>query len=163
MNSFKPFNAEDAEHAERANILGINDLSHSVIGAAIEVHRELGPGLLESAYEAALSRELQIRAIPHLRQKTMPLTYKECAIESGYRIDLLVDNRLVIELKAIEQLLPIHSVQVLTYMRLGSFPLGLLINFNVRRLVDGIERVSNNATDLALHSLSSLRPPRPPR
>jgi len=135
---------------------GINDLSHAVIGAAIEVHRELGPGLLESAYEGSLSRELAIRGIPHVNQKIVPFVYKGDQIESGFRIDLLVADRLVVEFKAIETLLPIHSAQVLTYLRLGNYPLGLLINFNVRRLVEGIERISNNAPNLSAHSAPDL-------
>jgi len=134
----------------------INDLSHAVIGAAIEVHRELGPGLLESAYEAAFSHELTLRGIPYVTQKVMPVLYKGHEIESGLRIDLLVEDLLVVELKAIQTLLPLHSAQVLTYLRLGNYPLGLLINFNVRRLVEGIERVSNNAPNLSAHSVSDL-------
>jgi GxxExxY protein len=140
----------------------INDLSHAVIGAAIEAHRELGPGLLESAYESAFSHELTLRAIPHVRQRPLPLVYKSRAIETGYRIDLLVDDRLVVELKAVEKLLPLHSTQVLTYLRLGNFPLGLLINFNVHRLIEGLERVTNGAPNLSANSASSafdgLRP-----
>jgi GxxExxY protein len=126
----------------------INELSHELIGAAIEVHRELGPGLLESAYEGAYSHELSLRAIPHVLQKIMPVRYKGIVIETGYRIDVLADDRCVVELKAVEKLLPIHSAQLHTYLRLGQFPLGLLINFNVRKLTDGIERISNGAPDL---------------
>src|SRR4051794_40959196 len=123
------FNAEDAKSdgREERGIMGhyINDLSHAAIGAAIEVHRELGPGLLESAYEGSLSRELSLRGIPHVNQSVIPLIYKGHQIESGFRIDLLIEDRLVVELKAIEALLPIHSAQVLTYLRLGNYPLGL--------------------------------------
>ena len=133
----------------------INDLSHELIGAAIEVHRELGPGLLESAYEGAYSRELTLRNIPHVRQKLMPVCYKGVVIETGYRIDIIADERIIIELKSVEKLLPIYSAQLLTYLRLAKLPLGLLINFNVRRLVDGIERVSNNAPNLSAPSAGS--------
>jgi GxxExxY protein len=133
----------------------INELSHELIGAAIEVHRELGPGLLESAYQGAYSHELILRNIPHVCQKTMPVVYKGVVIETGFRIDVLADDHVVIELKAVEKLLPIHSAQLLTYLRLGKFPLGLLINFNVGKLVDGIERVSNHAPNLSAISASS--------
>jgi GxxExxY protein len=133
----------------------INDLSHALIGAAIEVHRELGPGLLESAYEGAYSRELALQNISHVRQKAMPVFYKGVEIETGYRIDVLADDRLVVEIKAVEKILPIHGTQLLTYLRLGKFRLGLLINFNVRMLVEGIERVSNNAPNLSAPSVSS--------
>lgn len=131
------------------NTKPINELSHELIGAGIEVHRELGPGLLESAYEGAYSHELTLRGIPHVRQKMMPVHYKGVLIETGYRIDILAEDRLVVELKAVEKLLPIHSAQLITYLRLGDYPLGLLMNFNVLKLVDGIERVSNNAPNLS--------------
>lgn len=133
----------------------INELSHELIGGAIEVHRELGPGLLESAYEGAYSHELTVRRIPHVRQILMPVVYKGVTIETGYRIDVLVEQRIAIELKAVERLLPIHGAQLLTYLRLGKFPLGLLINFNVRKLVDGVERVSNDAPNLSANFATS--------
>ena len=133
----------------------INDLSHELIGAAIEVHRELGPGLLESAYEGAYSHELTLRQIPHVRQKVMPISYKGVIIDAGYRIDILAEERVVVELKAVEKLLPIHSAQLMTYLRLGKYSLGLLMNFNVLKLVDGIERISNNAPNLSAPSASS--------
>lgn len=137
------------------NPKSINELSHELIGAGIEVHRELGPGLLESAYEGAYSHELTLRNIPHVRQKMMPVQYKGVSIETGYRIDILAEDRLVVELKAVEKLLPIHSAQLMTYLRLGKYPLGLLMNFNVLKLVDGLERVSNNAPELSAPSASS--------
>ena len=133
----------------------INDLSHELIGAAIEVHRELGPGLLESAYEGAYSHELTLRQIPHVRQKVMPISYKGVIVDAGYRIDILAEERVVVELKAVEKLLPIHSAQLMTYLRLGKYSLGLLMNFNVLKLIDGIERVSNNAPNLSAPSASS--------
>jgi GxxExxY protein len=133
----------------------INELSHELIGAAIEVHRELGPGLLESAYEGAYSHELTLRNIVHFRQKLRPVTYKGVLIDTGYRIDVLAEDRVVVELKAVEKLIPLHSAQLLTYLRLGKYPLGLLMNFNVLKLVDGIERVSNNAPNLSAASASS--------
>jgi len=133
----------------------INQLSHDLIGAAIEVHRELGPGLLESAYEGAYSHELHLRNIPHVRQKLMPVLYKGTVIDTGYRIDILADERVIVELKAVEKILPIHSAQLQTYLRLGKLPLGLLMNFNTLKLVDGIERVSNSAPGLSAPSASS--------
>ena len=133
----------------------INDPSHELVGAAIEVHRELGPGLLESAYEGAYSHELNLRQIPHVRQSQMPVTYKGILIDAGYRIDILVEDRVVVELKAVEKLMPIHSAQLMTYLRLGKYRLGLLMNFNVLKLVDGIERISNNAPNLSAPSASS--------
>ena len=133
----------------------INELSHDLIGAAIEVHRELGPGLLESAYEGAYCHELTLLKIPHIRQKLMPVFYKGIVIETGYRIDVLADERIIIELKSVEKLIPIFSAQLLTHLRLAKLPLGLLINFNVRKLVEGIERVSNNAPDLSAVSATS--------
>lgn len=133
----------------------INDLSHELIGAAIEVHRELGPGLLESAYEGAYSHELNLRNINHVRQKLQPVTYKGLLIDSGYRLDILAEDRVVVELKAVEKLLPIHSAQLMTYLRLGQYPLGLLINFNVQKVVSGIERVSNHAPNLSASSAPS--------
>lgn len=137
------------------NPRSINELSHDLIGAAIDVHRELGPGLLESAYQGAYSHELTLRAIPHICQKTMPVRYKDVLIETGYRIDILADDRIVVELKAVEKLLPIHSAQLLAYLRLGKFPLGLLMNFNASKLTDGIERVSNKAPNLSAPFASS--------
>lgn len=133
----------------------INELSHELIGAAIEVHRELGPGLLESAYEGAYSHELALRQIPHVRQKLLPIHYKGVLIETGFRIDVLADDRVIVELKAVDKLIPLHSAQLLTYLRLGQYPLGLLMNFNVLKLVDGIERVSNNAPNLSASSAPS--------
>ena len=133
----------------------INDLTHELIGAAIEVHRVLGPGLLESAYEGAYAQELNLRGIPYVRQVALPVSSKGSQIEAGYRLDLVADGRVVVELKAAEKLFPIHSAQLLTYLRLGRNPLGLLINFNVRKLTDGLERVSNAAPNLSAPSAIS--------
>lgn len=117
-----------------------DELSHKVIGCAIEVHRALGPGLLESTYEQCLSRELELSSINYERQYALPLEYKGVAIEVGYRIDLFVHNSLIVELKAIENVLPVHEAQLLTYMKLAQVKVGLLINFNVKALKDGIKR-----------------------
>jgi len=115
-------------------------LTHSIIGAAIEVHRLLGPGLLESAYEECLCHELHLRGIPFERQKPIPVVYKNVKLESGYRLDLLVNNEVIVELKSIEALAPLHEAVMLTYLRLSGHHLGLLINFNVAVLRDGIRR-----------------------
>jgi GxxExxY protein len=117
-----------------------NDLTHAIIGAAIEVHKLLGPGLLESAYEESLAREFVLRKIPFERQKPAPMVYKDVKLECGYRTDFLVDGKVVVELKAVECFAPVHEAIVLTYLRLSGCRLGLLINFNVPILKDGIRR-----------------------
>ncbi len=117
-----------------------SDLTHAVIGAAIEIHRALGPGLLEAVYEECLARELTLRAIPFERQKPVPLVYKDLKLECGYRLDLLVAGRIVVEIKAVETLAPIHESIMLTYLRLSGCKLGLLINFHTPVLKDGIKR-----------------------
>jgi GxxExxY protein len=123
--------------------MDINELTGKVIGAAIEVHKTLGPGLLESTYEECLSFELGRRGIPFERQKELPIQYKEVKLDCGYRIDILVANRLILELKACEGLQPIHEAQLLTYLKLTGFKVGLLINFNVPVLKEGIKRLAN--------------------
>lgn len=111
------------------------------MGAAIEVHRHLGPGLLESSYEACLSKELDLRGVPHTRQVPLPLEYKGLELDCGYRIDLLVDGQLIIELKTVDKIHDIHKAQLLTYLKLTKHRLGLIINFNVPYLRDGIVRL----------------------
>ena len=130
----------------------INQLSFDLIGAAIEVHRVLGPGLLESVYEQAFSQELKLREIPHVRQKSIPVSYKGLMLDADYRIDVVVAENVVVELKSVEKLQPVFCAQVLTYLKLGNYPLGLLINFNSARLADGIERIANHAPDLSAAS-----------
>lgn len=115
-------------------------ITGGILEAAIEVHRELGPGLLESAYEECLCRELAARGTVFERQKEIPVVYKGEIVQSTYRTDLLIDGRIVVELKSVEPILKVHEAQVLTYMRMGRFPVGLLINFNVPVLKDGIRR-----------------------
>jgi GxxExxY protein len=119
----------------------INPTSHKVIGAAIEVHRILGPGLLESSYHSCLCRELELRSVPHKSEVELPLEYKGVRIQKGYVIDLLIEESLLVEIKSVEKLLPIHSSQLLTYMRLRQVESGLLINFNVQVLFDGVRRL----------------------
>lgn len=116
-------------------------LAKEVIGAAIEVHKEVGPGLLESAYEECLSHELSLRGLPHQCQVPVTITYKGLQIEKAYRTDILVDNKLVIELKAVDELLPVHTAQILTYLRFQQHRLGLLINFRSNTLKEGLKRI----------------------
>jgi GxxExxY protein len=118
-----------------------NALSKVIIGAAIEVHRQLGPGLLESAYEECLAHELSLRQIPFERQKPVPIEYKGVQLDCGFRLDFLVDRLVVVELKAVDKLAPIHEAQVLTYLRLTGCKLGLLLNFNALKLSSGIKRM----------------------
>ena len=115
-------------------------LTEKVIGAAIEVHRNLGPGLLESAYEECLCYELTQTGLFFERQKAVPVRYKSVRIDAGYRADLVVEQRLLVELKAVERILPIHQAQVLTYLKLSGVRTGLLLNFNTKVLKDGIKR-----------------------
>ena len=118
-------------------------LTKTVIGCAIEVHRNLGPGLLESSYEACLIYELNKIGLSAKNQVELPIYYKDQYINTGYRLDILLPNKLIIELKAVDKLLPIHSAQLITYMKLAEISTGLLINFNVLKLVDGIKRFNS--------------------
>lgn len=122
----------------------INELTHLIIGAAIEVHRALGPGLLESTYLRCLCHELKLRGIPFETELALPVVYKGIKLDCGYRIDLLVDGQILIEAKSVQAIDPIHEAQLLTYLRLGNWKIGLLINFNVLVLKDGIKRRVNN-------------------
>jgi GxxExxY protein len=121
--------------------MDFDDLSNRVIGASLEVHKHLGAGLLESAYEAALVCELKDRGINFKQQASLPVQYKNIEIDCAYRIDLLIENTLIVELKAVEKVLPIHQAQLMTYMKLANIPTGLLINFNTKLLKNGIKRV----------------------
>ena len=118
-------------------------LTKTVIGCAIEVHRNLGPGLLESSYETCLIYELSKIGLSAKNQVELPIYYKDQYINTGYRLDILLPNKLIIELKAVDKLLPIHSAQLITYMKLAEISTGLLINFNVLKLVDGIKRFNS--------------------
>jgi GxxExxY protein len=121
----------------------LNDVTETVIGAAISVHKELGPGLLESAYEACLVYELAERKLKIERQKGLPVVYRGAHLDCGYRIDLLVENQVAVEIKAVERLEPIHEAQLLSYLKLSGCEVGLLINFNVKVLKAGIRRFVN--------------------
>ena len=116
------------------------DLTHAIIGAAIEVHRILGPGLLESVYENCLAKEFTLRNIPFEIEKPLPVEYKGSSVDCGYRLDFLVDNKVVIELKAVDKIDPVHEAQLMTYLRLTGCKIGLIINFNVPILIKGIRR-----------------------
>lgn len=118
-----------------------DSLTEEIIGAAIEVHRALGPGLLESAYQECLCVELGSRSLRFVSQLELPVEYKGLRIDAGYRLDLVVADSVVVELKSVERLLPLHEAQLLTYLRLGGYPTGLLLNFNVPVLKDGIRRM----------------------
>jgi GxxExxY protein len=120
-----------------------NELSKIIIGCAIDVHKQLGPGLLESAYQECLFYELLHKGLFVEKEKPMPIIYKEVKLDHGYRIDLLVDQKVVVELKTVEAFTDVHTAQVLTYLKLGGYKLGLLINFYVSMLKNGIKRVIN--------------------
>jgi GxxExxY protein len=119
---------------------GDRDLTERVIGLAIEVHRHLGPGLLESAYEECLSCELRQAGVEHRRQVPLPVVYKDVRLDCGYRLDIVVRQQLIIEIKAAERIVPVHEAQILTYLRLSGYKVGLLLNFNSVVLKDGLRR-----------------------
>jgi GxxExxY protein len=121
----------------------INSVTEAIIGAAIEVHRHLGPGLLESVYLKCLAKEFDLRYIPYEKEKNLPVLYKGHQLDCGFRLDLIVAGQVVVELKTVETLLPIHQAQLLTYLKLTGCKIGLLINFNVPVLVKGIKRMIN--------------------
>ncbi len=124
--------------------MDINKLSSKVIGAAIEVHKTLGPSLLESAYEECLCHELSLQGLSFERQKPLAVTYKEKLLDCGYRLDIVVEKKIILELKSCEKIEPIHKAQLLTYLRLSGINLGLILNFNVPVMRNGIARVVNN-------------------
>lgn len=140
-----PESFRDAKLNKRKNRKGLteNEISYKVIGAALEVHKSIGPGLLESAYENALAYDLKELGFKVSQQVPMPFIYKEVKQEVGYRIDLMVNNKLIIEIKAVEILAPVHYAQLLTYLKLSELKLGLLINFNSKTLKDNIHRIVN--------------------
>jgi GxxExxY protein len=124
--------------------MNINHLTGEVIGAAIEVHKHLGPGLLESAYEECLCHELSLRKIIYERQKPLPINYKQVKLDCGYRLDLVVEDKVILELKSCERIEDIHKAQLLTYLKLSGLQLGLILNFNVPIMKEGVVRVVNN-------------------
>ena len=141
---------EDGDARGDAGITeGLDGVTGAVIDAAIKIHRELGPGLLESVYEAVLARDLSRRGFAVERQKVVPFVYDGMQFEEGLRIDLLIDGRVIVELKSVEKLAPVHSKQVLTYLRLMRLPVGLLVNFGAATLKEGLHRIVNNLTPSA--------------
>jgi GxxExxY protein len=135
----------------------LNRITESIIGAAIDVHRGLGPGLLESAYEACLAFELAQRGLKVEQQKPLPVVYKDVKLDCGYRLDLLVEDAVIVEIKAVDRLAPIHKAQLLSYLKLTGCKVGLLLNFNVQVLKHGIRRVVSNFPDSALSANSAVR------
>jgi GxxExxY protein len=133
--------------ASTASASDLNQITHGIIAAAIEVHRHLGPGLLESAYQECVCYELSQMGLAFTREVHLPLSYKGLQLDCNYRIDLLVEDAVVVELKSVEQILPIHSAQLLTYLKASHKQIGLLINFNVLVLKNGIKRVVNDYND----------------
>jgi GxxExxY protein len=121
----------------------LNDLSYRIIGAGIEVHRTVGPGLLESTYRTCMVYELRERRMKVLTEQTIPIRYKSLVLDGSYRIDLIVDDTVIVELKSVEMVLPVHEAQVLSYLRHAKKPLGLLMNFNVAVLADGVNRIKS--------------------
>jgi GxxExxY protein len=132
---------EEREGKKKAGSVGFDELSSRVLGCAIEVHRQLGPGLLESAYRTCLAHELRSAGLRLVSEKSVGLSYKGVELDCGFRLDLLVEDSLIVELKTVDNLLPIHSAQLLTYMKLAKLKIGLLINFQTRVLRDGIKRL----------------------
>jgi GxxExxY protein len=136
-------------HRGDAEARRFDELTDQVIGACIEVHRALGPGLLESAYEECLCHELSLRRLAFERQVPLPVTYKAVRLDCGYRLDIVVERQLVLELKTVEALLPIHQAQLLTYLKLSGITYGLLVNFHVALLKDGLKRIVNEFPDFS--------------
>jgi GxxExxY protein len=135
----------------------LDSITRRIIGAAIEVHRRLGPGLLESAYETCLAYELRQIGFKVEQQKPLPIVYKEVKLDCGYRLDLIVEDSVVVEVKAVEQLAPIHDAQLLSYLRLSERRVGLIINFHVRVLKNGLKRIVNDYPDSALSACSAVK------
>jgi GxxExxY protein len=135
----------------------LDGITRRVIGAAIEVHKHLGPGLLESAYESCLAFELTERGLVIARQKPLPLKYKKVELDCGYKLDLVVEDAIIVEIKAVDQLLPIHDAQLLSYLRISGKSVGLLINFHVRVLKHGLKRIVNEFPDSAISAYSAVK------
>jgi GxxExxY protein len=150
------FTAANAENAEMTEKERLDNITGTIINCAIEVHRALGPGLLESTYEACLAFELAEQGLKTERQKPLPVVYRDVRLDCGYRLDVLVEESVIVEIKAVDQLAPIHKAQLLTYLKLSKCKVGLLADFNVKVLKNGIIRMVNNFPD----SRRSLRSPR---
>ena len=138
---------QSRQRAPSSDEADLNEITHGIIAAAIEVHRQLGPGLLESAYRECVCFELSHTGLNFTREVQLPLSYKGLKLDCSYRIDLLVEDEFVVELKSVEQILPVHSAQLLTYLKASHKQVGLLVNFNVPVLKDGIRRIVNHYAD----------------
>ena len=125
----------------------LNELTEKIIGLAIKVHRTLGPGFLESVYQAALAYELEKANIPFEKEKTLPVPYEDILLEVGFRCDFLIDKRIIVECKSVREVTPLDRAQLLNYLKITDLTVGLLMNFNVRKLTDGIKRIVNNYSD----------------
>lgn len=134
----------------------LDQITRRIIGAAIEVHKTVGPGLLESAYEACLAFELRQLGLKVEEQKPLPVVYKGVSLDCGYRLDLVVENSVIVEIKAVDQLAPIHDAQLLSYLRISGKRVGLLINFHTRMLKDGLKRIVNEFPDSAFSASSAV-------
>ena len=134
----------------------LNGLTEAIIGAAISVHKALGPGLLESAYEACLVFELRQRGFKVEHQKPLPVVYREVRVDCGYRMDIVVESSVIVEIKSVDQLMPIHEAQLLSYLKLSGLRIGLLINFNVRVLKSGVRRIVNDFPSSAVSAISAV-------
>lgn len=134
----------------------LDSITRRIIGAAIEVHRRLGPGLLESAYEACMAHELRQIGFKVEQQKTLPVTYKDVKLDCGYRLDLVVEDPVIVDIKALERLAPIHDAQSLSYLRISNKRVGLIINFHVRLLKSGLKRIVNEYPDSAISARSAV-------
>ena len=135
----------------------LNQLTERVIGACMEIHKTLGPGLLESAYEECLCHELRLAGLGFERQKPLPVAYKGVQLDCGYRLDLVIEDTLIVELKTVQELSPIHEAQLLTYLKLSGLTVGLLINFNVPVLRRGIRRLVNHFAEGSIHDTNGVR------
>jgi len=158
---FTTESAESAERPGREEVTareeeGLRRVSGAIIGAAIEVHRTLGPGLLESAYEACLAYELTGRDLTVERQRSLLVVYKDVQLDCQYRLDMVVEGRVLLEIKAVERLLPLHQAQILSYLRLSRLPLGLLVNFHCATLKQGIRRFRSSHSNPSPSALSAL-------
>jgi GxxExxY protein len=153
------FTAEHAQIAEKTmeEKDSLAQITRRIIGAAIEVHRHLGPGLLESAYETCLAFELKQLGFRIEQQRPLPVVYKDVKLDCGYRLDIVVDDAIIIEVKAIAQLAPIHDAQLLSYLRLSGMKVGLLLNFHVRVLKNGLKRIVNEFPDSAFSASSAVK------
>jgi GxxExxY protein len=153
---WREFTAEYAGRREMREKGQLDQITRQIIGAAIEVHKAVGPGLLESAYQACLAYEVLQRGLKAEEQVPLPVLYKDVRLDCGYRMDLLVEDSVIVEIKAVERLCPIHDAQLLSYLRIAHKQVGLLINFYIRVLKDGVKRIVNEFPDSAISAVNGL-------